>query len=390
MNLSLLVWAAMAAALTAPAAPLHAQQAMTVGVDPVIRESTRQTLPVLGRFVARKAGAVAARINGPIDSFYVEVGDRVARGEIIAVLVKDRLQTERDLRAAEVARYEAARQTAGETMKLRQQELNRLEGLRKSAAFSQARLEDKRQEVAVARAQIAEADGQLKSARANLHLAEINLFNADITAPYDGVVTRRHTEAGAFVDVGAPVVTMIDDSSLEIEAEVPARNTAALFPGLQVRATLENGRGFAADVRAVIPEDNPQTRTRTVRFTPQGGGNAGDTRAAVNQSVTVAVPISDADTVLTVHKDAILNRDGKTAVFLNQNGKAVVRPVQLASAVGSRLIVLSGLAEGDIVVVRGNERLRPDQPINFTPSAPAKPPVQPQPSGKQTGEAPQG
>ncbi|HCS69216.1 MAG TPA: hypothetical protein DIW51_04530, partial [Rhodospirillaceae bacterium] len=57
----------------------------------------------------------------------------------------------------------------------------------------------------------------------------------------------------------------------------------------------------------------------------------------------------------------------KTVVFLHEEGKALVRPVRLGAAMGSRLIVEGGLAAGDLVVVRGNERLRPGQDISFTP-----------------------
>jgi multidrug efflux pump subunit AcrA (membrane-fusion protein) len=120
-----------------------------------------------------------------------------------------------------------------------------------------------------------------------------------------------------------------------------------------------------AAVRAVIPDENPQTRTRTVRFTLEDGPEIAD--VAANQSVTLSIPATRKETVATVHKDAILNRSGKTVVFLHEDGKAVVRPVRLGEAVGSRLIVVSGLVAGDIVVVRGNERLRPGQAISFTP-----------------------
>ncbi|HAD86817.1 MAG TPA: efflux RND transporter periplasmic adaptor subunit [Rhodospirillaceae bacterium] len=355
-----------AAAITVFAAgTARAQQAMDVVVDRVIAETSHQHVPVIGRFVARQSGPVAARISGPISEFKVEVGDRVAKGDILAVLVKDSLKWERELRVAELRRYQAGLETAAETLKLRQQELARLEGLRKSAAFSQARLDDKRQEVAVAKAEIAVARGQAESAKASLSLAEINLSYADVIAPYDGVVSRRHTEAGAFVNLGDPLVTLIDDGNLEIEADVPARNVSGLTPGVQVNATLSLGNTMSAKVRAVVPDENPQTRTRTVRFTVATA--SGSDGIAANQSVTLSIPATRKETVTTVHKDAVLNRMGKTVVFLHEDGKAVVRPVRLGEAVGSRLIVVSGLAAGDLVVVRGNERLRPGQAISFTP-----------------------
>jgi RND family efflux transporter MFP subunit len=354
-----------ALALFAAAAPVRAQQAVPVVVDRVVAEAAHQNVPVIGRFIARQSGPVAARISGPVAEYKVEVGDRVAKGDVLAVLVKDSLKWERELRAAELNRYQAAVKSAGETLKLRQQELNRLEGLRKSAAFSQARLDDKRQEVAVANSQLAVARGQLESAKASLQLAEINLAYADITAPYDGVVSRRHTESGAFVNLGDPLVTLINDTALEIEADVPARNVGGLVPGVAVPAEMGAGLKFNAAVRAVVPDENPQTRTRTARFLPQD--LPPDAGIAANQSVTLKVPASRAGTVVTVHKDAVLNRLGKTVVFLHQDGKALVRPVRLGDAVGSRLIVEGGLAAGDLVVVRGNERLRPGQEISFTP-----------------------
>ena len=344
---------------------VSAQDAVPVVVDRVVAQVSQQSVPVIGRFVSRQSGPVAARISGPVAEFKVDVGDRVSEGDVLVVLVKDTLKWEYELKRAESNRYSAALETAKETLKLRKQELARLEGLRKSAAFSQARLDDKRQEVAVARAELAVANGQLESAKASLKLAEINLSYADVVAPYGGVVSQRHTEAGAYVNLGSPLVTMINDTSLEIEADVPARNIAGLAPATEINAILSSSRKFKARVRAVVPDENPQTRTRTVRFLPVAVPDG--LTIAANQSVTLSIPASSTETVVTVHKDAVLNRLGKTIVFIHQQGKALVRPVRLGDAVGSRLIVEGGLVPGDLVVVRGNERLQPGQEISFTP-----------------------
>ncbi len=79
---------------------------------------------------------------------------------------------------------------------------------------------------------------------------------------------------------------------------------------------------------------------------------------AANQSVTVHIPIGAARRVLTVHKDAIIKRGLKSLVFVAVDGNVEQREISVGEAVGSRYEVLAGLREGELVVVRGNERLR--------------------------------
>ena len=141
-----------------------------VGVNAVITEARKQTVPVIGRLVARQAGVVAARTRGPVEEVHVEVGDRVKRGDVIAVLVKDLLKWQYELQKAEVDQYAAAVGTKDATTKLRRQQLKRIQRLIKSAAFSQARLDDKKQEVAVAESQAREAAAQLARAKANRNM----------------------------------------------------------------------------------------------------------------------------------------------------------------------------------------------------------------------------
>ena len=336
---------------------------MQVRIDAVIRQPRKQTVPVIGRFVALQAGVVAARINGPVGEVRVEVGDRVKAGDVIAVLVDDALKWRHELQKAEERQFQAAVGTYKARIKFRRQELKRLERLKESAAFSQARLDDKRQEVVVAESKLAEAQGELASARADRKLAEINLYNATVRAPYAGVVSKRHTEVGAYVNIGDPLVTLVNDTRLEIEAEVPAVRTAGLAPGTWVAAFINGTIPITARVRAVVPDENPQTRTRTVRFVPELP--AGLKGLAANQSVTLRLPAGNDGIVVTVHKDAVLSRKGKNLVYLAEDAQATLRPVRLGEAVGSRFIVLGGLHPGDLVVVRGNERLQPGQAIRY-------------------------
>ncbi len=354
-----LVVVALAAALVV--APASAQQEALIGVDAVRSEPLKQTVPVLGRLVARRAGVVAARVQGPVDEILVEVGDRVEKGATIAVLDRDRVTSQRDLRAAEVKEAKASLASARAKLRLERQELARVEGLRTSPAFSKGIHEDKQQEVIMQEGELAKATADLASAEAQLRLTEIALHDAEIRAPYAGVVTRRHTEVGAHVDVGDSVVSLIDDHSLEIEADVPAQRIGGLTPGAPVTFEL-GGKVLKATVRAAIPEENPLTRTRTVRFVPD---LREITDLAANRSVTVHVPAGKPRDVLTVHKDAVLSRKGRREVVVVVDGTAEIRPVMLGEASGSRFEVIDGLVAGDLVVVRGNERLRSGQKVRY-------------------------
>ncbi len=340
------------------AGPAMAQrEAMLVRVDAVKRVPLSQTVPVIGRLVAQQVGVVAARINGPVTAFKVEVGDRIEAGQVIAVLSAAALVARRDLYAGKLNEAKAELAIKKAELTLARLDHKRLEKLKKSAAFNQARFDDARQKVAIAQAKVRQAETAIEGANADLELAGINLYNAEIRAPYPGVVTDRLTEAGAYVKVGDPVIRMIGDRTWEIEADVPFQHLAGLERGVVVGLQLDDGTRHSAVVRAVVPSENPRTRTRAVRFDP----NIGETKRllAHEQSVTLEIPTGPARRVLSVHKDAIVKRRGLDVVFVVAGDGVEARTVELGVAVGGRFEVLSGLSEGDQVVVRGNERLRP-------------------------------
>jgi RND family efflux transporter MFP subunit len=338
-----------------------------VEVDAVRTEPLTQTMPVLGRIVTRQHGPVAARVEGLVDRVAVEVGDRVDEGEPLVWLDAEPLTFERDLAEAEYSGMLAEQATAQAELDLLEEERARLVRLEGSAAFPKAQLIDKENEIEVARSRIVAAAARIQQHRVKLQRAARDLEDAVIRAPYAGVVSQRHVSAGAYIEAGDPVITLIDDHQLEIEVDVPSDRVAGLTPGTTVSVLLDDGSTHDATVRAVVPEENPLTRTRAVRLTPSFGPTAKP--LAVAQSVTLELPIGEQRRVVTVDKDGIIQQANGAVVYLVEDTAAALRPVQLGEAVGGRFEVLGGLEPGDLVVVRGNERLRPGQPITY-PGAP--------------------
>ena len=331
-----------------------------VHVDAVIREPMSQTAPVVGRIVAREA-IIATQVAGTVFRIHAVIGDRIQRGDLIAELDPARLQSDADLRQAERDETEANLEASAASLSTAEQALERLRSLRSSAAFSQARFDEAEQEVRRNRGLVAVAQARLMRSQANLDRALIELEDSKIRAPFSGVVGDREAHVGEYMRIGDPVVTLINDRGLEIEALVPSNRLAGIQPGAELTIVLDDETRHSAVVRASVPMENSLTRTRVVRLDPEFSETKNP--LAGNQSAIVMTPVGEAREVVTVHKDAILNRPNGSVVFVVVDGQAMIRPVRLGESVGSRVAVSDGLAPGDLVVVRGNERLRPGQPV---------------------------
>ncbi|WP_425092568.1 efflux RND transporter periplasmic adaptor subunit [Tropicimonas sp. S265A] len=320
-----------------------------------------ETLPVFGQIVASRDSAVAARVAGIVDTVAVLVGDRVKAGDLLAELDTELTEIEYDQALAARSEAEAGIAVAEAQLARARDTLSRTEGLRDTAAFSSGRFEDLRAELAQAQGQLAQAQARFSNAEASLAEVSYTLSRAKITAPFDAVVLSVEADPGQFISVGAEVARLLDISALEVEAQVPAQFIAAVETGVDVRGETEQGIELDLTVRAVLPTESTATRTRPVRFTVDLGALNGS--VALGQSLTLQVPIARPRDALSLPKDALVQGAQGWTVFVNADGTAQPRPVTIGVAMGDRFEVLGGLSEGDEVVVRGNERLRPGQAI---------------------------
>ncbi|MCR9125467.1 MAG: efflux RND transporter periplasmic adaptor subunit [Rhodobacteraceae bacterium] len=365
MRLPIPVLAAILLVLATPSPGPAQGRAAAVGVQPVETRALAETVPVFAEVTTARDGAVASRVAGNVQQVHVLAGARVAKGDLLVELNDELLAILVAQSEAQMAEAEAGIDTARVRVDRTTTAFQRVDALSGSASFSQGRFDDAQSDMLEARSQLAEAQAREKSSESRLAETRYQLERSRIVAPFSGVVIEVMTIPGAFIQAGTPVVRLLDTDAFEIEASVPSRYVTDLEPGQAMKGALETGDTVDLTLRAILPLEDPSTRTRAVRFSAPGLGQVRN--VAVGQSLTVQVPVGAPRDVLSVPKDALVQGRGGWTVFVAADGKAQPRPVSIGVPLGDRYEVLDGLAPGDLVVVRGNERLRPGQDIAPSP-----------------------
>jgi RND family efflux transporter MFP subunit len=298
---------------------------------------------------------IASQTEGLVVRMHVDEGDRVEKGQVICELDGTELRLRIAAAKAAFAEAEVSRRRAARDLE-RQKRLFSIESVSEKA-YEDARFE------------VEAADKKLSTIEAETAVLEDQLKKKQIIAPALGVVVRRHALVGQWLGEGGGVVTMVELDPIRLMVPVPERYVAGLKTGNPVQVTFDAlpKRSYEGRIAAVIPLADPAARTFPVRI------HVPNREGAVKGGMLgrVELPVGTPRKALVVPKDALVIGDEGTAVFVVQDRKAQRIPVKTGSATGSYIEVLGGLKAGASVVVRGNERLIPGQPVEIVgPKAP--------------------
>jgi multidrug efflux pump subunit AcrA (membrane-fusion protein) len=357
-----------------PAPAAETVRALSVRAQPVDARTFERRLTVQGTLEARNCANVASRAEGNLDALWVDEGDAVVAGETALFQIDPvarenaRAIAKQNLAVAQAALHVAeasAGKSAAEARKVAL-DFSRYERLHRDGKVSDNEYEaaevaqaQAQAGLAVAAAQIDLAERQVKQAAASLAIAEKNLADAKILAPISGVVSARHAEPGEQMAVGRVVLRIDDLSVIEAAAYLPAQYYPEVVPG-QTTFRLGIG-GREAGAHAVTyrsPTIDPTLRT----FEIKGQVAAADGLAVPGQMADLTL-VFESRSGLGVPSSSILDRGGKSTVFVVQDGQAFAREVQPGFQNDGWTEILSGLAAGESVVTEGQTQLRDGLPV---------------------------
>src|SRR5215468_11237867 len=327
-----------------------------------------------GYVTPRRRATVAAKVTGRVEQIYAEEGLHVKNGQVLAELDCSQpkaslasAKTERDATAAALADLEVQLGNAD-------REWKRAESLRAAGVNSVQQLDAARTTADSLRSKIALTKEQTRAAEARIAVAQQDVDNCTVRAPFDGIVVSKDAQRGEMVSPNSAgggftrtgIATVVDMNSIEVEVDVNEAYIALVHEKQKALATLDAYPDWQipATVRTVIPTADRQKATVKVRVAfdkldPRILPDMGVKVAFLDGQPAIAKSAAPARDIIP--KTAVRSDQGKTVVFVVRNDKLERRAVSLGAERGNDVEVLAGISAGDVLVVRGADTLHEGQ-----------------------------
>ena len=346
-----------------------------VGVVAATRQPITQSSEYIGRIQATNRVNLVARVAAFLEEVLFSEGTEVKKGDLLYRLEQGPFRAEVQAREAAVAQFKAQLQNASLV-------LGRAQALLKTPAGQQANVD-------TALAGHLALQAQVLAAEAQLQQAHINLAYTEIRAPIDGKIGRTAITAGNYVNPGSgTLVSIVSQDPMYVVFPVPTRTVIDLQQksggreGLVIRVRLPDGSLYDQTGRLDFIDNSVSGNTDTMVLR---GVLPNPKRLLVDSELVMAV-LQDVQPTeaLAVPRAAVLaDQEGDYVLVVAKDNKAEKRRVKLGQSTPAFASVLTGLADGETVVVDGIQRVRPGQVVAPGPAAPR---VQP-PAGAAVGAA---
>jgi len=302
-----------------------------------------------GEVRARVESRLGFRVGGKIISRKVDVGSVVKRGEVLMQL------DPQDLQLAQ-AQANAGLKAAESNRDLAKAEMKRYQELREKNFVSQAVLDSKETAFKAAQASYEQAYAAYRN---QSNQAGYTTLVADV----DGVVTSVDAEVGQVVGAGNPVVRVAQAGEKEIVIGIPEDKVDTLrrINDVRVRTWARPNESIPGKLRELSPVADPATRTYTAKISIPNAPES--VKLGMTAYVTFVAKTSDA--MIKLPLNALFQQKSATSVWVVENDKVKLVPVQIAGTTGNDILVANGLSPGQAIVTAGVNLLRDGQKVKI-------------------------
>jgi len=362
--------------------------AKRVAITPVVRNSVRRSVDVVGTLAAVDQVTISSEAEGTVRAILADLGDRVRAGQVLIQLDREKQQYTYEQQQAALARVLAQYgapdpqhlpdveqtpdvQKANADLVQANQGFSRAQELFSKTLISQQVFDDAKTAVQSKQASYDSALQSARNLRASIHASEATmklagrqLRDTDIRAPFDGYVEKRLVNLGELVKGQMPVMAVVRLDPLKVTAELPERMMPWISDGrpVDLRVDAYRDRTFTGKVTRISPVVNAATRAFPFEAVVP------NTDAALKPGTFARVHVESGkvDEVLTLPYAALQYRYGVNRVFVVKDDRLTVRELQIGERVGDRVEIAAGVKEGEPVAITDVDTLSDGELVAVT------------------------
>lgn len=330
-----------------------------------------QSVEATGKLYAKNSVELGAQVSGQIKKLYVDIGDNVKKGDMIAEIDDVKQKNKLDDLRASLSIYKAQLNSANIAKQVSENRYQRELSLYKSNATSKENLEKAKDELSLASAKVTEAQEQIKKTNISLYTAQTDLGYTKIVSSLDGIVVSIPVKEGQTVNAAqtTPTIAKVADLSImEARIEIPEGDVSKVKVGQNVKfGTLANAKlDYNATIASIDPADKTYSDENSVTTKASTGSTNTNTAVyyyakyyipnennyfKIGMTIENSIIINSAKNILMVPSIAIKHDDNSSFVLLKDEQNNVKKvSVQIGISDGIHTEILSGLKEGDEVI----------------------------------------
>jgi multidrug efflux pump subunit AcrA (membrane-fusion protein) len=359
-----------------------------VRVEAVRQESVRRAVDVVGTLAPVDQVTISSEADGKVSRILADLGDRVKAGQVLIQIDNEKQQYTLEQQQAALARALAQygandpehlpeiertpdAMRANSDLVQATQAFNRATELFKRNLISQQALDDAQAALQSKRAIYNSAlqtgknlRASIQASQAAMKLADRQLRDTQIRAPFDGVVEKRLVNLGELVKTQTPVIAIVRLDPLKVTAEIPEKMAPWINTGetVQLQVDAYQGRTFNGRVSRISPAVNTSTRA----FPFEALVPNPDAALKPGTFTRVHIESSKIDNVLTLPYSALQYRYGVNRVFVVDGDKLNLRELSVGERVGDRIEILGGVKAGERVAVTDVDTLNDGAAVTVT------------------------
>ncbi len=319
-----------------------------VEIESIKTDTLLEKATVNGQIYPSKDVMILPKTPGKVSRINVEIGDKVSKDQILFVLDDEDIQKQVKQANAALNAANKSYEITSEQIKNAQINFERTKELYEKGAIPKSQYEQ---------AELAASEKALEAAQAQVNQAQISydqlkeaLDNTIIKAPIDGIVSSMNIDEGEFASNAQPAMNLIDVDQLYVQINVTENIVSKIKEGQEVSISIDS---LSKQIKGKIDKIHPASDPRTKLYPVKININNEEQEIMAGMFVKVVLQTNIRENVLVVKGDSVVEKNGKSYVYIVEDDNAVQKDVITGLDVGSYIEIKEGLRENEKVIIKG-------------------------------------